>query len=217
MNSTQLSTQYQGIHQRFIENLNRTRVLFERLVEHGGTDETGQWRTLRITDKREVAQFLFFESATQWENFAKQSLTLAIRDSYGISAQKADYVVGNPDQGLSRIMGWGDPKILKGRSANYLGINSTIAKINAIPGHGQNLYNRLSWSHKIRNRIAHTGPNKPYNDILNALGVPSNKRQGLGPARLLTDYPTSQPRNNRWFHQLILNYENVANYFLNNL
>lgn len=213
----QLFNQYQRIQTRFITDLNRAKTLYNRLVEHGGTDETGQWRNLRITDKRDIAQFLFFECASQWENFAKLSLTLAIRDTYNISAQKADFVLGNPDQGLNRIMGWGDPKIFKDRSKHYLGVNSTIARLNAIPGHGQYYYNLLSWSHKIRNRIAHTGNNQSYNNILAALKVPANQRKGVGPARLLTDYPNSQPRTNRWFHQLILNYENVANHLLKNL
>lgn len=205
------------MHNRFINNLNRARTLFDRLVLNGGSNITGQWRPLMITDRRDIAQSIFFECATQWENYAKQSFILNIRDAYGISAQKAEYVVGSPDQGLSRIMGWGDPGILKGRAENFLGINSTIAKLNNIPSHGQTFYNRLTWSHKIRNRIAHSGSSQPYNNILPTLGVPANQRRGLGPARLLTDYPERQPNNNRWFHQLIMNYENVANYFHDNV
>ncbi len=171
-----------------------------------------------ITDRRDIAQSIFFECATQWENYAKQCFILKIRDTYTISAQKAEYVVGNPDQGLSRIMGWGDPKVLKERAENFLGVNSTIAKLNDIPTHGQTFYNRLTWSHRIRNRIeAHNGSNQTYNKILQILGVPANQRRGLGPARLLTDYPAMQPENNRWFHQLLMNYENVAIYFHDNL
>jgi hypothetical protein len=194
----------------FQYQISRARTLFDCVVVNGASTKTGSARALRQPDRRDLAQFLFFEVAASWEHFARECFLLAVRNHYNASAQKIEFIVGHPDSGLKRVFGWAIPKQLMDRATNLIGINSEIARLNRVPM-GQRICERLNWAHAIRNNIAHDGTSSAYRDILRQMNVPAAERKGVGSGRLLLEYPAPVTIGDRWFDRLLWAYEAVAN------
>ena len=190
-------------------DIERARELFEIVVLDGGKEIEGEFHPYDQPTRRDLTQYLFLEVAASWEHFTREVFFIAVQHFYATSPQKVEYLAGHIDRGQDGVYGWASPDRLVERSTHLLGKNSEIARMKSIPN-GQQIYDRLAWSHKIRNRIAHVGPSVKYNRILSPMGVPAPKRQGLGPGRLLLDYPAGSPIGDRWFDRLLDNYQRVA-------
>ena len=192
----------------------RAETLYGRIALSGATrNGTGAFSPLLQPDKRDAAQFIFFEVAAQFEHFCSEAFLIEVRHEFGVQPQRAMHVMGSSDRGLSGVMGWGAPKMLQGRARNLYGKRGFFARLETRLG--QTHYQRLGYAHKIRNRIAHSGGNasKDFNAILGNLGVPVGSRKGLSVGRLLMDYPNGTNANDRWFFRLTGAYRTLVDDF----
>lgn len=116
-------------------------------------------------------------------------------------------------RGLTGVMGWGAPKVVRDRGKHLFGQTGFFARI--IDHLGEAEYERLNHAHVVRNRIAHNGKKarKDFAEILGQLQVPAQQRQGLSAGRLLTEYPPGTTVDDRWFHRFLVSYENCLNSF----
>jgi hypothetical protein len=198
----------------FKVDLERAQVLYGRIALAGATiDQNGAYLALRQPDRRDAAQFIFFEAAAQFELFCLEAFKIEVRSKFDIQPQRAVYVMGGTDRGLAGFMGWASPRLLQDRARALFGKVGFFAHLERRLG--TPTYQRLTHAHKVRNRIAHTsGSASPdFNAILAQLNVPVGSRQGLSVGRLLMDYPTSQLADDRWFYRFINAYEELATKF----
>jgi hypothetical protein len=198
----------------FRNDLARAETLYRRIALAGATSNgNNAFSTLRQPDKRDAAQFIFFEVAAQFESFCNEAFLIEVRQEFRIQPQRATFVMGNIDKGLTGVMGWGAPKMLQQRARHLFGRKGYFARLEDRLGNVT--YQRLVHAHKIRNRIAHSGGNasKDFNAILGVLGVPAGSRKGLSVGRLLMDYPTGTNANDRWFFRLTGAYATMVNDF----
>lgn len=200
---------------RFQGQINRGRQMYETVVRNGMRQNAGAAPTnLMNHDKRDAAQFIFFEVAAQFEDFVCEAFRLEVRSRMGVPPRRADYIMGNADRGLDGVMGWGAPKVVRERAMHLFGEKGFFGQLIVHLTEAQ--YERLIHAHIIRNRIAHSGKKarKAYVDILGQLNVPQPQRQGLGVGRLLSEYPAGAAHiNDRWFHRLLGSYEHCLNQF----
>jgi len=105
----------------FKSNLARARDLYKKVVLHGYTGPSATASTkLQNPDSRDVAQFIFFEVAAKFEEFAKTMFQVEVRSTLKITVKQSPFVMGDPDQGLNNKLGWGSPQKLKERGLNLL-------------------------------------------------------------------------------------------------
>lgn len=99
----------------FASNIQRARDLYSKIVWHGYSGTSAATVT-KITnpDTRDVAQFIFFEIAAKFEDFAKFMFQVEVRAKLQITAARSVYVMGDLDNGLNNKLGWGSPQRLKG-------------------------------------------------------------------------------------------------------
>jgi hypothetical protein len=195
----------------FVANLNRARDLYRKIVLHGYT-HTAPANTVRLDqpDKRDVAQFIFFEVAAKFEDFAKAMFQAETRAKLSVTAARSVYVMGDPDNGLDSKMGWGSPQRLKERGENLFGKNSFFGDLetNISPA----TYKALVSAHVVRNRVAHAGGNAQAKFVkhLDGEGIAAAERQGMSVGRYLCDYPRAAPPANRHFYRFLAAYEGFA-------
>lgn len=191
---------------QFHRDAQRARDLYSRLVGRGySVEDDSEWATpLRQPDRRDAAQFIFFEIAAKYEAIARDLFRIEVRLRLTDSPRRADYIMGNADRGLQGTMGWGSPRRLSDRARNLFGVTGFFARLESHVG--ATTYQRLSLAHKIRNHIAHSGTSA-YQNVLTALRVPRRARRGCGPGRILVDYPSSVRNDDRWFHRFVAAYE----------
>lgn len=198
----------------FRTDLTRAETLYDRIALAGGArNGNGVFSPLLQPDKRDVAQFIFFEVAAQFESFCNDAFMIEVRHEFDLQPKRAAYIMGSSDKGLSGVMGWGAPKMLQSRARNLFGKRGFFARLESRLGNVT--YQRLIHAHKIRNRIAHSGGNasKDFNAILGNLGVPVGSRKGLSVGRLLMDYPVGANANDRWFFRLTGTYRLLVDDF----
>jgi hypothetical protein len=195
----------------FKGNLDRARALYKKIVLHGysGTSAAASTR-LTNPDTRDAAQFIFFEVAAKFEDFAKTMFQVEVRSRLKITVKQSPYVMGDPDQGLNNKLGWGSPQKLKERGDNILGSSSFFAKLHTTLGAAS--YNHLVAAHMVRNRIAHSGGQAQTKFVkhLTAEGIPTAERQGMSVGRYIRDYPAAATATNRYFFVYLKAYEDFA-------
>ena len=198
----------------FLKDLDRAEDLYVRIAIAGATmNDDFTYSSLLQPDRRDAAQFIFFEAAAQFETFSAKAFRLEVRDYFDVQPKRANYIMGNIDRGLAGLSAWASPKVLKGRAQALFGMIGFFARIDVKIGHTS--YQRLLHAHKVRNRIAHADGNagKQFKEILGQLNVPQRSRQGLSVGRLLMEYPNNVGQDDRWFYRFIEAYRRTANQF----
>ena len=187
----------------FQKDLERAETLYERIALGGGTKSDDAYSPLQQPDRRDAAQFIFFEAAAKFETFCNKAFKVEVRYEFKVLPKRADFIMGNIDRGLGGVMGWGSPNSLRLRARALFGKKGFFARIDTRLE--SQTYLRLTQAHKVRNRIAHTEgkASAEFNAILGQLGVPLSSRRGLSVGRLLMDYPTTVQSDDRWFHRFI--------------
>lgn len=195
-------------------SIDRALDLYSRLIELGFTQSDNKHRKLTTPDQRDIAQFLFFEVASTWEQYCQECFVLAARDHFQCGRERAEKISGNIDRGLDRIGGWSNPKILANRAKALFGGNHCMARLDSatFKTHSK----RLTWAIAVRDKIAHSKGQKSkqaFRDLLTPMRVPKLGRQGISPGRLLLDYPIGVKPTNRWFHRFMRSYRRISTYF----
>jgi hypothetical protein len=194
----------------FAAVLKRSRDLRTRLAVDGLYNKNGRTPPLPNTDKRDITVFLFFETAAAFESLAQEAFILCTRKEFSVQPKKAEHIAGSIDNGLERVMGWAAPPMIVKRSKAIFGKRYFLSLLqhNLPQGH----YDWLSHAHRTRNRIAHPSgkAKKELNRLQTALGIPAAERKGTGPGRILSDYPSNSPADDRWFHRFLKAYESFA-------
>jgi len=195
----------------FKSNVGRARDLYKKIVLHGYTGSSAA-TSARLTnpDTRDAAQFIFFEVAAKFEDFAKTMFQVELRSRLKITVKQCPYVMGDPDQGLNNKLGWGSPQKLKARGENILGPTSFFGALHVALGAAT--YNQLVAAHMVRNRIAHSGGQAQTKFVkhLAAEGIPTAERQGMSIGRYIRDYPRAATATNRYFFVYLQAYEDFA-------
>ena len=195
----------------FQNDLERAETLYARIALAGATNNVdGSHSALRQPDRRDAAQFIFFEAAAQFETFCNEAFKIEVRYEFSVQPQRADFVMGNIDRGLVGTMGWASPKMLRSRAQALFGKKGFFARMDQRVG--ETAYLRLTQAHKVRNRVAHTGgkASKEFRKILDDLEVPRASRKGLSVGRLLMDYPATVQADDRWFYRFINAYRSLS-------
>ncbi len=144
---------------------------------------------LSAPDKRDIAQFVFFEVAVQFEVLARYLFEVEVRSEHSLLQKDAQLKIKLADDAAKRIHQWGVPRALQAR-----GRDLAVTKMHAqLQIHlGQVHYEALAMAHRLRNRIAHGPKNKHFAAVMNwakVPQVPATKRQGCSPGALLLHYP----------------------------
>lgn len=188
----------------------RASDLYSRVALSGGFTNGAFYSPLMNPDRRDAAAFIFFEVAAQYENFCCEAMKIEVRKKFSVEPKRAVNIMGSSDKGLAGVMGWAAPNIIQSRAQNLLGKSGFFGRFEKILG--KQVYDRLSYAHKVRNRIAHGGAKavSEYNKILQLLGVPAGSRKGLSVGRLLMDYPNASAVGDRWFDRFLAAYLKVV-------
>lgn len=195
----------------FDQDLDRALQLYDRIAESGFTQgEGGTPSPLRHTDRRDAAQFIFFEAAAKFEAFTHNLFLIEVRKRIVDSPKRAQFIMGHADRGLAGVMGWGSPKTVRDRARNLFGKSGFFACFDSVVG--LPTYQNLQLAHTLRNRVAHdTGDARTkYRKALNQLRIPKKARRGAGVGRILLDYPSTASRTDRWFHRFLAAYRRVG-------
>lgn len=195
----------------FRVDLARAEDLYRKLVLNGYTAiGNHQVERLAVPDARDVAQFIFFEVAAQFEDFAKTMFQMEVRAKLRVTAKRSGFVMGDLDNGLNNKLGWGSPKLLRERGGNLFGPNSFFG--NLINKVGEPAYKTLMSAHAVRNRIAHSGgtAQERFVRLLESDGIAPAERQGLSVGRYLREYPAGSMINDRHFNRFLAAYESFA-------
>lgn len=195
----------------FEADLERAEDLFEKLVINGYTlSEVDDAVRLRQPDRRDAAQFIFFEIAAKFEAFVQDLFMAEVRQEFCVLPARAEFIMGTPDRGLDGVMGWGSLSQVKIRARNLLGATGFLARIDSEIG--ATPYQHLAVAHKLRNRIAHDSgkARSQYRKALGALRVPRRSRKGASVGRALIEYPHSVLRTIAWFRRFLAAYRRVA-------
>jgi hypothetical protein len=193
--------------------LQRARTLYDRIARNGMHIVGANPTPLRQTDKRDAAQFIYFEAAAQFEDFMFEAFKIEARNRLGISAVRVPYIIGSSDRGLTGIMGWAAPAVVRERAEHLYGKVGFFGRLNTVLPTAT--YQRLGYAHLVRNRIAHQGGEAAarYRNILANMTVPAGSRKGLGPGRLLLEYPAASAANDKWFYRFLTCYDDVVTSF----
>lgn len=194
----------------FITNINRARTLYGNIVRAGYTLVPGTTNPTPLSnvDKRDAAQFIFFEIAAKFEDFAKSMFQAEVRSKLKVTATRSEYIMGDLDNGLNNKLGWGSPPRLKDRGHNLFGSNGFFGSL--VHNLTEPVYNKLIAAHTVRNRVAHDGGSAviKFVKLLDSSGIRPNERQGMSIGRYLCEYPTGGVNKN--FHLFMDAYESFA-------
>ncbi len=195
----------------FIRNIDRARELYRKIVLHGYTSTPAAASTqLSNPDKRDAAQFIFFEIAAKFEDHAKFMFQVEVRSRLQITAARSVFVMGDLDNGLNNKLGWGSPQRLKERGHNLFGAQSFFGDL--VNKLGNQVYKTLVSAHTVRNRVAHDGgaAQRKFVTLLEGDGIQTAERQGMSVGRYLREYPTNAPSASRNFFLYLAAYEEFA-------
>jgi hypothetical protein len=200
---------------RIRTDIQRAKDLYSIIALHGMryNPTSNRSHKLRQIDKRDAAQFIFFEIAAKYETFVLEAFDIEVRSRLGVSAMRVEYVIGNLDRGLQGVMGWGTPSVVVKRARNLFGTVGYFAKFEDVVGN--TTYQRLGYAHKVRNRVAHGSGSAvtEYRNVLGSLSVPAQSRKGLSVGRLLLEYPHKVAGSDRWFYRFVAAYSRVVETF----
>lgn len=195
----------------FKANVTRARDLYHKIVWHGYTGTTAA-NVARFSnpDTRDAAQFIYFEIAAKFEDFAKFMFQVEVRARLQVTAKRSAFVMGDLDSGLNNKLGWGSPQRLKERGHNLFGPASFFGDL--VNKLGNPTYKALVSAHTVRNRIAHDGgaAQTKFVKLLEGAGIPGNVRQGMSVGRYLRDYPTTSARTGKNFFLYLAAYDDFA-------
>ena len=172
----------------------------------------GSFVDLEPPDTRDMAQLLFFDVATQWEAFCTSVFELELKKLYHVRQDIAARLMTDVD-GRQVASGYAHPEIIATRAMALLGKNSLWVSLKSRLG--DQAYDYLFHSYRIRNFIAHAGVGKGRSDfhkILDHFAIPKRERKGLSAGRLLLDY--TDVKGKSWFNALLDNYLLVADYIV---
>lgn len=188
------------------DNLARATTLYTRLALNGGFRNGQDFSPLMHPDRRDVATFIFFEAAAQYESFCAEAFKLEVRKAFSVQPKYAINIMGSSDRGLAGVMGWASPSVVQERARHLFGKSGFFGRLETILG--SSAYNTLIHAHKVRNRVAHNGGNavSDYRKVLGQLGVPQRSRRGMSVGRLLMDYPIKAAARDRWFDRFLKAY-----------
>ena len=194
----------------FQKDLERAETLYARIALSGGTNNDNAYSPLLQPDRRDAAQFIFFEAAAKFETFCNEAFRVEVRCEFRVLPKRANFIMGNIDRGLEGVMGWASPNSLQRRGQALFGKRGFFARMEKRLG--SQTYSRLALAHKVRNRIAHARgkASRDFNAILGQLRVPAGSRKGLSVGRLLMDYPTTVQADDRWFYRFVESYRATA-------
>lgn len=198
----------------FLTATKRARQLFERVVKNGYAVKgagAGKPKPLSNPDRRDLTEFIFFEVAAKFEQFAKRSLVLEVQKTMRVNRTRAEHMVGSSEEGIGQHMGgWAHVSKMKARATGLLGKRSTYARIESLLNNPS--AQRLGMAVIIRNRIGHGKGNKSFTEMLGKAPVSLNaaQRKGLSPGRFLAEYPKTAAANDKWFFVLLDTYEKWA-------
>ncbi len=190
--------------------MERNSKLREKLHKNGTWNNSGISQSLPNSDKRDLTVFIFFETAAAFESFSQEAFLLAVRKKFGVQPKIATKLAGNIDRGLERVMGWAAPPRIVERAKAILGKTHFLVKLkDNLP---QNHYDWLSHAHRMRNRIAHPSEEakQALNKLHTVLNIPQTERKGVGPGRILSDYPGQSADDDRWFHRFLKAYQSYC-------
>ena len=93
----------------FSTNIDRAQDLYRKIVLHGYTMSPAGAPPVRMTnpDTRDAAQFIFFEVAAQFEDYAKKMFEAEIRAKLKVTALQSGFIMGDADRGMDTKLGWG--------------------------------------------------------------------------------------------------------------
>ena len=162
-------------------------------------------------DTRDAAQFIFFEVAAQFEDYAKKLFEAEVRARLKVTSLQCSFIMRDADRGLDIKLGWGSPTLLRARGVNLLGKESFFGRLDGTLGTAT--YNDLIAAHLVRNRIAHSGGQAQAKFVkhLTGLGLPPAQRMGMSVGRFLRDYPANGTPLNRYFFVYLNAYTAFAN------
>lgn len=184
----------------FTTNIARATDLYRKVVLHGYTRHgaTAPAR-LQSPDTRDAAQFIFFEVAAQFEDYAKKMFQAEVRSKLKVTVDQCEFIMGDADRGLDTKLGWGSPTLLRARGQNLLGKASFFATVHTQLGTA--VFNDLVAAHTVRNRIAHSGgqAQTKFVKYVTGLGIPPAQRMGMSCGRFLRDYPAGATPANKYF------------------
>jgi len=194
----------------FLKSSERARELHGRLVVNGyavkvaGADP----KPLSQPDRRDLAEHLFFEVAARFEQFAKRTLILEVQKSLRVNKTRAEHMVGSSENGIPTSMGgWAHVSKMSKRAEGLLGMDSVYARIETQLKNPR--VKHLQIALRIRNRIAHGPGNKDFTDMLGEqpFNLSKTKRKGVGPGKLLAEYPKGAAPADKWFFRLLDAYD----------
>ncbi len=193
--------------------ISRANILYDRIALRGAARSDAGYSPLMNPDKRDVATFIFFEAAAQYEAFCVEAFRIEVRKKFATAPGRAESIMGSSDRGISGVMGWASPAIIQARAQNLFGKRGFFGRFEAIVT--PPIFHVLSCAHKVRNRVAHSGSKatSEYNNTLGSLQVPAASRRGLSVGRLLMDYPSTSHIGDRWFNRFLAAYATVVDKF----
>lgn len=197
----------------FLGNTARARDLYLKIALHGYTGNSAATAVrLNNPDSRDAAQFIFFEIAAKFEDFAKAMFQVEVRSQFQITVARSVYVMGDCDNGINSKLGWGSPQRLKERGKNLFDEGSGAFFANLVQSVGNPTYRQLVSAHVVRNRVAHDGgaAQEKFVRHLAAEGIPAAERRGMSVGRYLRDYPTGSTAADRHFYRFLAAYEDFA-------
>jgi len=200
----------------FLVAVERAKELYERVVKNGYAikdpgDPKAKPKPLSNPDRRDLAEYIFFEVAAKFEQFAKRTLVLEVQKTMGVNRTRAEHMVGSSEGGLTPHMGgWAHVSKMKSRAAGLLGKNSTYAKVETLLNNPTAQH--LQMAVVVRNRIAHGKGNDAFTKMLGKapVGLTPAQRKGLSPGRFLVEYPKAAAANDKWFPVVLRAYQRWA-------
>jgi hypothetical protein len=195
----------------FLTDISRAKDLYQKIVMHGYTGTAAAHVTRMLSpDRRDAAQFIFFEVAAKFEEHAKSMFQIEVRSRLKVTTARSEYVMGDLDNGLNNKLGWGSPPRLKERGYNLFGVNSFFGDL--VDNLGPNTYNTLIAAHTVRNRIAHSGGAAltKFVKLLEDNAIPANQRQGMSVGRFIRDYPVASPPTDKHFYRYLAAYSDFS-------
>ena len=196
--------------EEFLSASERAKVLYERVVKNGYAvkQDDEDPKALSKPDRWDIAEYLFFEVAAKFEQFAKRTLVLEVQKTLGVNRTRAEHMVGSSEDGIpSGMGGWAHVSKMRKRAEGLLGKNSVYAKIEEHLKNPRAQY--LQMAVTIRNRIAHGKGNKAFTDMLGKVPVhlPAHQRKGVSPGMFLAEYPKAAADDDKWFFRVLKAYE----------
>jgi len=200
----------------FLVAVERAKELYERVVKNGYAVKAPGPASAKATplsnpDRRDLAEYIFFEVAAKFEQFAKRTLVLEVQKTMGVNRTRAEHMVGSSEDGLTQHMGgWAHVSKMKSRAEGLLGKNSTYAKVETLLKNPAAQH--LQMAVTIRNRIGHGKGNDAFTKMLGKapVSLTAAQRKGLSPGRFLVEYPKAAAANDKWFYVLLGAYEKWA-------